>query len=72
MNIAKRLASAQATRQGDKIVYTKVTEETREIDPQLIEVEIANLRLHRAALLRQVEELDREIEALQAAAGDQT
>jgi len=72
MNIAKRLASAQATRQGDKIVYTKVTEETREIDPQLIEVEIANLRLQRAALLRQVEELDREIEALQAAAGDQT
>lgn len=72
MNSARRLASAQATRQGDKIVYTKVTEETREIDPQLIEVEIANLRLQRAALLRQVEELDREIEALQAAAGDQT
>jgi len=71
MHTEKRLASAKAARNGSKIVYTKVTEETREIDPQLLEVEIANLKVQRAALLRQVEELDREIEALQAAANAQ-
>lgn len=71
MEYTPRLASAKAIRNGTKIVYTKVTEEVREIDPQLLEVEIANLKVQRAALLRQVEELDREIEALQAAANAQ-
>lgn len=62
--------SITCTRSGDRVHLIKTIEEVREVGMQQIDIEIANLKLQRAQLIAQVEEIDAQIQALETAKGE--